>query len=42
MSELQKLDKKNPYLVYCWHGNRSKMLRDFMKSQGFETVMDLE
>jgi rhodanese-related sulfurtransferase len=39
--QIQKLEKHTPYLVYCWHGNRSKMLRDFMKSQGFETVMDL-
>lgn len=40
--QIQKLDRKTPYLVYCWHGNRSKMLRGFMESVDFETVMDLE
>lgn len=40
--QIQKLDKNNPYLVYCWHGNRSAMLRDYMKSQWFDFVCDLE
>jgi len=31
--KLQKLDKKTPYLIYCWHGNRSAMLREHMKEQ---------
>lgn len=40
--QIQKLDKEKSYLVYCWHGNRSKMLRGFMDSVGFTNVMDLE
>lgn len=40
--QIQKLDKKLPYLVYCWHGNRSATLREYMKEQWFEFVCDLE
>lgn len=40
--QIQNLDKNKSYLVYCWHGNRSKMLRGFMESVDFKTVMDLE
>jgi len=41
-SEIWKLDKSKKYLVYCWHGNRSVVARDFMKREWFMYVKDLE
>lgn len=29
--QIEKLDKNKSYLVYCWHGNRSALLREYMK-----------
>ncbi len=37
-----KLPKEVKYLIYCWHGNRSQVARDWMKEQGFNWVCDLE
>ncbi len=42
IDEIKKLDKTKKYLVYCWHGNRSKIAREYMKEQGFSYVKDLE
>ena len=33
IEEIAKLDKKKKYLIYCWHGNRSAVARDYMKNQ---------
>lgn len=41
-SEISKLDKSKKYLIYCWHGNRSVIAREYMKSQGFIYAKDLE
>jgi rhodanese-related sulfurtransferase len=40
--KISKLDKTKKYLIYCWHGNRSSVARDYMKSQGFSYVKDLK
>ena len=42
ISEISKLDKTKKYLIYCWHGNRSVVARDYMKWQGFSYVKDLK
>lgn len=36
-----KLPKDGKYIIYCWHGNRSQVARDWMKEQGFTWVVDL-
>lgn len=41
-SEIAKLDKTKKYLIYCWHGNRSQVARDYMQSQWFTYVKDLQ
>ena len=41
ISEIAKLDKTKKYLIYCWHGNRSKVAREYMREQGFSYVKDL-
>jgi len=41
-SKIQKLDKSKKYLIYCWHGNRSVVAREYMKSLDFVYVKDLE
>ncbi len=40
--EIAKLDKKKKYLIYCWHWNRTQVVREYMKSQWFIYVKDLE
>ena len=40
-SEIAKLDKTKKYIIYCWHGNRSAVARDYMKWEGFSYVKDL-
>lgn len=37
-----KLPKDQKILLYCWHGNRSEVAREWMKSQGFLWVKDLK
>ena len=41
VSEISKLDKTKKYLIYCWHGNRSVIARDYMKWQWFTYAKDL-
>lgn len=41
-SKIQKLDKSKKYLIYCWHGNRSVVAREYMKSLDFVYVKDLK
>ena len=31
--KLEALDLKGKYLIYCWHGKRSKQVMDYMQSQ---------
>jgi len=38
---LWDLDRKTPYLIYCWHANRTNYLLQYMHRAGFETVSDL-
>ncbi len=40
-SELDKLDKSKKYLIYCYHGNRTKSALDMMKQKWFEYAKDL-
>ncbi len=40
--QINNLDKTKKYLIYCWHWNRSKVARDYMKSQWFFYVKDLK
>ena len=40
--KLEALDLKGKYLIYCWHWVRSKQVMNYMISQGFEYVKDLE
>lgn len=37
-----ELDKEADYVVYCHHGGRSAMAAQFLRSQGFATVANLE
>jgi sulfur-carrier protein adenylyltransferase/sulfurtransferase len=37
-----KLPRDQKYLIYCWHWNRSQAAVDWMKSEGFKWVCDLE
>lgn len=37
-----KLDKTKKYLLYCWHWNRSKQVQNFMKSNWFTEVHELD
>ena len=41
-TKIMRLGKMNKYLVYCWHGNRSQVARDFMEGYGFGYVKDLQ
>lgn len=36
-----KLPKDGKYIIYCWHGNRSQVARDWMKQEWFTWVVDL-
>jgi len=40
--EIQKLDVSKKYLIYCYHGNRTKQVQDFMKQAWFSYVKDLD
>ncbi|MDD3302810.1 MAG: rhodanese-like domain-containing protein [Candidatus Gracilibacteria bacterium] len=40
--QILALDKKKKYLIYCWHGNRSLVVLNFMKQNGFSWACDLE
>lgn len=40
--EINKLDKKKTYLVYCAGGGRSGECADLMKAKGFSHVVNLE
>jgi len=39
---IQELDKNKKYLIYCWHGVRSKQVMQYMQSLGFQEVYDLD
>jgi rhodanese-related sulfurtransferase len=41
-TELSKLDKTKPVLIYCQSGNRSGQAVTMMKSMGFKEVYDLK
>ncbi|MCD5375011.1 rhodanese-like domain-containing protein [Candidatus Gracilibacteria bacterium] len=40
--KLEALSKTGRYLIYCWHGTRSKHVMKYMDSVGFEYVKDLD
>ena len=39
---IEKLDRKQPYLIYCAGGGRSGDCAELMKSLGFKEVVNLE
>ncbi|MFA5916604.1 MAG: rhodanese-like domain-containing protein [Candidatus Gracilibacteria bacterium] len=41
VEQILALDKSKKYLIYCWHGNRSLSVMDFMKGNGFSRVCEL-
>lgn len=41
-TEIEKLDKTKKYALYCWHGSRSQVARNYMESVGFQSVVDLK
>lgn len=41
LDEILNLDKNQKYLIYCYHGNRTWILLQYMKEQGFKNVIDL-
>lgn len=41
-AEIMKLDKTKPYFVYCLSGGRSASAANFMRSNGFKEVYDLQ
>ncbi len=41
-SEISKLDKQKHYAVYCKSGGRSARAAEFMQSQGFKNVSNME
>ena len=41
-SEINQLDKNATYLIYCRSGGRSSKATDYMISQGFQDVINLE
>lgn len=41
-TQIQKLDKKKTYLIYCAGGGRSGDCADLMQKQGFKEVINLE
>jgi rhodanese-related sulfurtransferase len=41
-TNIEKLDKKKKYLIYCAGGGRSADCADLMKKQGFKEVVNLE
>ena len=42
LKAIQALEKEKCYLLYCWHWVRSKQVLDYMKTEGFWKVYDLE
>ena len=42
VSKIQKLDTTKKYLIYCWHWVRSKQVWEYMNSEWFTEVYDLE
>lgn len=41
-ANIEKLDKKKTYLIYCAGGGRSGDCAELMKKQGFKEVVNLE
>lgn len=41
IDDILSLDKSKKYLIYCYHGNRTGVLLEYMKMHGFENVIDL-
>ncbi len=41
-ANIEKLDKKKSYLIYCAGGGRSGDCAELMKKQGFKDVVNLE
>ncbi len=41
-SDIKKLDKKKPVLVYCERGGRSAKCADLLLEAGFEKIYDLK
>lgn len=41
-ANIEKLDKKKSYLIYCAGGGRSADCAELMKKQGFKDVVNLE
>ncbi|MDD2871828.1 MAG: rhodanese-like domain-containing protein [Candidatus Gracilibacteria bacterium] len=39
--QLLTLDRNKKYLIYCWHGNRTQYLLEYMSMNGFTDVSDL-
>lgn len=42
VEDILALDKSKKYLIYCWHGNRSLNVMNFMKENWFEWVCELD
>jgi phage shock protein E len=42
VAEIEKLDKNEPYSIYCRSGNRSGQALELMDSLGFADVLDLQ
>jgi len=42
VKKILNLDKNKKYLIYCYHWNRSKILKEKMKVQWFTVVIDLK
>jgi rhodanese-related sulfurtransferase len=39
--QIEQLKKDVHYLIYCWHGNRTKQTIEIMKNMWFVSVRDL-
>jgi rhodanese-related sulfurtransferase len=42
LDELEKLDRKKPYFVYCRTGRRSVRTCTLMRNMGFKSIFNLE
>lgn len=40
--KIQELPREKKYLIYCYHGNRTKQVLAFMQELGFQEAYDLE
>lgn len=38
---VQETNKQNPVLVYCYHGNSSRVVAEFLSGQGFSEIYSL-